>query len=337
MENNPYSYLERHRLLLSLYKVPVERLIFLTSTSEPVYIYLSSSFFEVLKSNSKITLETVKDIFQQSNGSIYLHKKDYEKLLENMQSGLVKLARSMSMGSPLTNGKRNADALTMNLELLYKDPYSEKLLNTQIQSIKNFSTFLFSNKNIQNELYRHVEKSRANYIHSHPLLSSILLLSFFQEEKLFHEKEIQSLFIANYFKDIGLSFLPSEVLEKKVLTQDDKNLISIHAETSLDILKGRMQLTRNHMLLIKNHHYFNRIVKQKLGEELPDETTQLVVGVETILLNAIDVIVAMTHKRPYREALTLFQALDFVKKVMPDEFSQEFKSLVQFINKFLSK
>jgi HD-GYP domain-containing protein (c-di-GMP phosphodiesterase class II) len=45
----------------------------------------------------------------------------------------------------------------------------------------------------------------------------------------------------------------------------------------------------------------------------------------------------MTTERPYRKAMTSFKALELLKKVLSDEYPQEFKTLVFFLKNFFSK
>ena len=67
-------------------------------------------------------------------------------------------------------------------------------------------------------------------------------------------------------------------------------------------------------------------------EYIPDE--EFLSGIESATISFIDILVAMTTERPYRESVSTFTALEFIKKVISDEYPQEFKSLVVFIKNF---
>jgi HD-GYP domain-containing protein (c-di-GMP phosphodiesterase class II) len=57
-------------------------------------------------------------------------------------------------------------------------------------------------------------------------------------------------------------------------------------------------------------------------------------GIESTLVAVFDILVAMTNDRPYRKGLSLYQSLEVIKKMMADEYPQEFKALVVFLKQF---
>jgi HD-GYP domain-containing protein (c-di-GMP phosphodiesterase class II) len=42
----------------------------------------------------------------------------------------------------------------------------------------------------------------------------------------------------------------------------------------------------------------------------------------------------MTNDRPYRRGQSLYQSLELIKKMMADDYPQEFKALVVFLKQF---
>ena len=57
-------------------------------------------------------------------------------------------------------------------------------------------------------------------------------------------------------------------------------------------------------------------------------------GLESTLVAVADVIVAMTSQRPYRQGLTVYQSLELVRKMIADEYPQEFRALVVYLRQF---
>jgi HD-GYP domain-containing protein (c-di-GMP phosphodiesterase class II) len=53
-----------------------------------------------------------------------------------------------------------------------------------------------------------------------------------------------------------------------------------------------------------------------------------------MVVAVFDILVAMTSDRPYRKGMSLYQSLELIKKIMADDYPQEFKALVVFLKQF---
>ena len=164
-----------------------------------------------------------------------------------------------------------------------------------------------------------------------------MLLSFIQSLKLFNDKEIEGLFLTSYFKDIGMSFIPREKFELANLNEFDQDLFAKHADNSMLILEGRVPLNNSQLNLIKNHHFLNFKIQNLINsQKIPEDDTYLT-GVESMLVSALDILIAMTSERPYRKPMSSFKALELLKRVISDDYPQEYRALVVFLKKFLSR
>ena len=86
--------------------------------------------------------------------------------------------------------------------------------------------------------------------------------------------------------------------------------------------------------IIENHHFLNYKIQALISDSFTIDQSKMLSGVESTLLSSIDIIVAMSTKRPYREAMSVFKALELLKKVVAPEYPTEFKSLVIFLKNF---
>ena len=82
------------------------------------------------------------------------------------------------------------------------------------------------------------------------------------------------------------------------------------------------------------YHYLNLKIKAIVNKEKYQPEEEFLSGIESALISTIDILVAMTSERPYREAMTPYKSLEFIKRVISDEYPQEFKTLVVFIKNF---
>ncbi len=328
------TVLDRHRLELKLKPVFIAQLSIMNSLVQPAYAYKNGEFVEVLRADEGVTFEFIAQYAQNTSSEIFVHKTDYLAIQEKLKKDIAQITRSLSQGDPLKKGIKQGNLLSFQMENIYKNPFDDELLAGQFQSSKNFSNLLLQNKSMQKSIYHKLTKQSHHYTVLQPLLSSVLLLSFLQSTGMFSEKEIQNFFLTSYFKDIGMSFIPREKFELAHLNELDKQMFSEHADNSMRILDGRLPFNRTQLNIIQNHHFLNYKIQSLIsGKQLPDQDKMLT-GIESTLLSSIDILVAMTSKRPYRDDVSVFKALELLKKVISDEYPQEFKNLVIFLRQF---
>lgn len=331
------TVVQKHRLPLSLSPVFIGQLLILDTINHPAYCFNNDCYQVVLNADEPVTSTFVSDYAQKFGTEIYIHEQDQESLLYKVKEEITKLSRSLSIGNIQKNATKHANLLSMQMETLYSDPFNDDLLTNQYQNSKNLSALLVNNPNIHKDLFLNISRSNYHYTITQPFLSSLMLLSFLKQLGGFSDKEIQNLFLTSYFKDIGMSFIPREKFELALLSDYDRRLFASHAENSMKILDQRVPFTNTQLNLIKNHHYLNYKIQSLIsGKKLNAHNEEMLTGIESALLSSIDILVAMTHDRPYRKALTSYQALELLKKVLSDEYSQEFKILVMFLKKFYS-
>lgn len=329
--------IEINRLNLKLKPVFIGKLTIIDSLSNPAYSYDQGRFKEVLSPKQAISKDFIGNYALKSGRNIFVEQADFDLIDEKLREQLTKHTRALSIGDVNKNAKKQVNLLTMQMSSLYDNPFNDELLTNQFQNSKNLGNLLYNNKNIQKDVYHNLSKQNYHYTHKQPLLSSIMLLSYFQHLGLFTELEIQNMFLTSYFKDLGMSFIPREKFELAHLSDFDKNLFADHAENSMKLLEGRVPLSQSQLNIIKNHHFLNTKIQAMASDRAYIPEQDFISGIESVMMSSIDILVAMTHSRPYREAKSSFQSLELLKKVLADEYSQEFKTLVFFLKNFLTK
>lgn len=333
----PLDILERSRLSLKLKPVFIVQLTMLDSLVMPAYAYQDGVFKRVLNENEGISIEFISHYAQTVSSEIFLHKEDFNTIHDKLNQEIIKVTRSLSIGDPKIKATKHVNLLSMQMSNLYKDPFNDELLTNQFQSATNFARLMYSNKKIHKHVYHKLIKQSHHYTIAQPLLSSILLASFLQSTGLFSEKEVQTYFLTSYFKDIGMSFIPREKFEQAHLNEFDKKLFSEHAETSMKILENRLPFNKTQLNIIKNHHFLNYKIQSLISGNIAPQEDKMLTGIESTLLSSIDIIVAMSCDRPYRDPISVFKALELLKKIIAEEYPQEFKNLVVFLKHFFTK
>ncbi len=328
------SYIDQHRLCLKLRPILVGELYLAKKLRNPVYIYKSGAFSPVINEGSVPTKDQISILIKNNYREVYAYSEDVGEIKNNLQTALIKITRSLSVGDPIQNGVKDLKLISLNMGGLYQNPYDDELLMVQFQSTQNLGKFLLENKRHQPQFYQTLMRENFHFTLSQPMLSSMILLAFMQSIHLFHEKEMENLFLTSYFKDIGMSMIPDEKYDLKTMTTRDQQLFGSHADFSFDLLEGRIPLSKNYLTIIRHHHFMNDKLKDLVAKSKRRRDQEIVFGVESTLVSVFDILVAMTSERPYRPGVSLFQSLDLVKKLMADDYPQEFRALVVFLKQF---
>lgn len=332
-----FLLLERNHLAFQLTPISVRELLFIADLPCDVYSVNDGVFKLILKRRSYINKEVIKDLIQQGKYELYIAHSERESLIHYQQDNLRKVTRSLSVGDPLEKGKKILNLLTINMEYLYRDPTNDETLNLQYQSAKNLAAFLSANVDLHEPLYKNYLQMKHHFIFAQPLLSSLFLLGVLKLSHLFTAKDIESLFITSYFKDIGMSAIPTEKYDQLKLEDDEKKLLSRHPQHSVNILQGRIPLGPQYLTIIENHHSFSLLAKDLDYFSPVGAQGEIVAGFETTLVCVMDVIAAMISGRPFRTASNLFDALELVKALVAEQYPQEFKMIVTYFKNFFFK
>jgi response regulator RpfG family c-di-GMP phosphodiesterase len=335
--HTPYtgSYVAQHRLGIQLTSVLVGELHLCRKLHFPVFVLKDGFFNAVLPAGSSPDREQINQLIKSAQREVFVHQRDRDEIKMNLQSAMIKVTRSLSVGDPVENGSKGLKLISLNLQNLYQNPHDDELLTRQFQGTQNLSKFFIDQKKHLPFFYQQQNKDSCHFTISQPMLSSILMTAYLQSIHLFHEREIENLFLTSYFKDFGLSIIPAESYDVKILGTKDENLFSKHSEYSHSLLEGRVPLARNYLNIIKHHHFLNHKLKQIIQEGIKSEVNpEMVMGLESTLVAVFDILVAMINERPYRRSLSLYQSLEVIKKIMADDYPQEFKALVIFLKQF---
>jgi response regulator RpfG family c-di-GMP phosphodiesterase len=327
------SYVDQHKLIFKLQTIQVNELYLLPKLNNPAYLFKQGVFQVIIPSLTSPSKEQIQTLQKNGVTEIFVFEEDKIEIKSNLELTLTKLSRSLSIGDPIDNGSKEIKLLSRNMASLYDNPHNDELLKLQFQSSQNLSKFLIENKKHQNLLYEKAATDNQHFIISQPMMSSLMLLSFLQHIHLFNDKEIENLFLASYLKDLGVALIPKEKYNLKDLNENELDLFSHHADFSSELLQGRIPLTTNYLNIIKNHHFLNDKLKRMIGKNTHRES-EMVLGLETTLVAVFDMLVAMTNDRPYRNKLSMYQALEVIKILMADNYPQEYKAIILFIRQF---
>lgn len=331
-----FSNLNKNSLSLKLKAIPIKELIITSVAFGDIYRFENEMFELTFRKGRPINNTRLKELHDAGFYELFMEDMDYLKLQEVITEKLIKSTRSLSIGDPVTNGRKQLGLLSLNMDSLYKNPMEDNLLDVQFKGSQNLSKFLLEHKGLHSKLYQDVKKFNPHFVIAQPFLSSLLTLGFLQYLQQFQDTDLEQLFLTSFFKDIGMSFIPEEHYDKVQLDESEKKAFTDHAEFSKQLLDGRVSISRNYLEVIENHHYLNdKIALIKAGLKVSNiDQSEKITGIETLVISVMDIIAAMIEGRPYAQKESLFNTLDLIKKLISKEYSYEFRALVLYLRKF---
>ena len=333
-----YDTIEQNNLTLHLKPISIRDLFYFQYSPATIfYINNDKIFQEIYKKDSPINKEALSFIIKKTDGNIFIDSHEYEQIKSHQQENLRKTIRSISMSKNSKNIKRLINLLSLNLKYLYQNPQSDDQLNLQYQSIISTFNLVFENEEILPFLFQEIYNQQHYYIINQPLISSLNLIRFLLKQNFYNKKEMESLFITSYFKDIGMSSIPFENYEGVIKTEREKKIFSNHPNVSVKYLFGRLPLNLSNLNIIKHHHVYHSLINKDLKQIKSENNESIILGFETLLVSVMDIIAGMTNKRPFRETKSLFESLIVIKKIMIKDYPKEFTVLVNFFKRFFVK
>ena len=327
-----YSALEQNALGLRLTPISIRELLFIHETPCSVFGIIDGLYEQVLATGSEISNNTIKNLLKEGQHYLFVFRSERQKLIEHQQNNLRNVTRSLSVGDPVEKAVKQMNLLTINMGYLYADPTNDELLDLQFQSAKNLAVFLIDKCELHEQVFQEYMKQKHHFILAQPLLSSLFLLGILKTAALYNNTEVINLFLTSYFKDIGMSSIPTEKYDQEELSDEEKILLTRHATHSVEVLQGRTPLGPSYLKIIESHHSFS-LLTQNLELNLESDN-QVLAGFETMLVTVMDVISAMISGRPFRKASSLYESLDLIKLLIADQYPQEFKLIVNYFKSF---
>lgn len=317
-----------------LVPVSLRELFFINQAPCDFFSISEDGTYEVaLRRHAYVAGPVIKELIQAKVRKLYVHADERKELAIKQQENLRLATRSLSMGDPVENAKKQINLLLLNMRYLYENPTDDDHLNLMIQSVRNLARFLLKNQEYSEQLYQEVQKQKHHFVFAQPFFSSFFLLGVLKTTFMYSDREMEHFFVTSFFKDIGMSVIPPEKYDKEDLSSEEKILFAKHPQFSSQILKGRIQLAPNFFNIIENHHQFGAL-KREVGGEIHEKTDEYARGFELMIVSVMDIIAAMIAGRPFRPSVPLFEALELVRALMLEEFPKEFRLVVAYFKNF---
>lgn len=270
---------------------------------------------------TKLTAELVKRINENNIFSFYIYDQHSTGDITQLVSPLMRL-RGYSLVKKIFDAasNRKADGTPAPLSIFEMMPelsrYMEDTLY-EMTGVKDKQLEYIDVKNVKSFLY----SSSINVA-----LLSVLI----GWELGLNSEMIRHLFMGGFFHDIGLAMIPKDVLYKKDnLSIDDKKLILHHPTTGYEYLKDKVFLSSFVRAITLSHH------ERLDGSGYPNRKSGDEIHLLTQIVGIADIYDAMTSDRPYRVALPISEAIEYIMSMAGKHFNMDVvKAFIKKINPY---
>lgn len=130
-----------------------------------------------------------------------------------------------------------------------------------------------------------------------------------QKTSFLSSEEVNSIFLASPMHDIGKIAIPKEILHKPGrLTEEEMTIMKTHAEKGALLLQNsKRRLTTSAAIIAHQHH------EKWDGTGYPNGLKGEEIHIFGRIVAIADVFDALTHKRQYKDAWTINDAVDYIK------------------------
>ncbi|MFB3919431.1 hypothetical protein BU251_03725 [Candidatus Velamenicoccus archaeovorus] len=203
-----------------------------------------------------------------------------------------------------------------------------------VMAIKNIQLYLEQEKMVMGTIKSLVtvldSKVPPAYAHT-PYFSR--LVKALAEEMHLNKKEVDSLKYASMLHDAGKVNIPTEILTKTShLTGEEYDIVKRHPIKSAEIIK-HVQILKPVLPIILHHH------EKFDGSGYPSRLKKSQIPIGARIMSVADAFDAMVYGRPYRERVSVKDALDEIRQYSGTQFDPSIvKCLIKvFHNKKLKK
>ena len=294
----------------------------------PIFCMQDQRYVAYFTKGENISREKIQILVNLGVSELFVSQRDYHLLKEGLENLLRRTSRSLSMGAGTDHVKRLVNLLAIHMAMLFREPVNDSTLALHYQVVRALGAYLIEHRKCISDLYFSMEKFHHFYVFAQPVLSSLLYFGLLGHSQIFNNREMEVLFVTSYFKDLGLALLPHDLLRRDNLILHEKMTLASHANGSSKILQGRIPLAPNFLNMIENHH-----IHSLLDKKVRLHGNDSIMGIETLFMSMTDMVAAMGSSRPYRNKVDLFDALAYLKHLVVVDYPQEFRALVQYMQR----
>ena len=292
--------------------------------SVDLYIKLNDKLEIYLPKASVYTEKHLLEIQQKGITRFYVRGKDKKKLDKYTLEHIDKI-----LSDPNVPSKIKADAFYRTsadtMKQAFEDPRAEHLDEIK-KSVKPMLKNIIQNEDVLKDLFTITQHDYYTYTHSVNVgvFATALAVRYYNSNGSRLDMDMEKLSYGYFLHDIGKSRIPLEVLNKPgKLSEDEWVVMKMHPEWGYSILMETGHLTDEAAYIALQHH------EQLDGSGYPFGKRGNNIHPCARICAIADTFDALTSVRPYKEAITPFEALRLMQKETLYDF--DYNLLTTFI------
>ena len=170
------------------------------------------------------------------------------------------------------------------------------------------------------------------YTYTHSLNVSTLCVGFGSALGLFKSPDLEWLALGGALHDIGKSQVDTKLINKPdKLTPEEFEEVKKHVPLGVDLLKKNHDLPQEVLEIVAQHH------EKLTGSGYPEGLEGDHVSYFGRISSIVDVYDALTTERPYKKALTTFEALNIIARIQGEYDADLIKKFIGMLGKQLAE
>lgn len=282
-----------------------------------------ATLIKILSAGDTMTRERVDDLCAGDGRRVYVKKEDVDPLLNYLTDQAMDIVHDPSV--PI---ERKALVLHETAHQIMEQAMTDSRLGRHIglgrKCVDNLVRFVSGNQRAVQSLVELIASD--NYLYTHSVSVCLLMVSF--GDYLGFSIEDKNVFgIGALFHDVGMRFIPAEVLKKPDrLAEEEYELIRRHPATGHLELSELAAFPARALELVRHHH------ENLNGTGYPDRLSGERLGPEVRIIRILDTYEALTSKRSYRAALRSREGIEVIQQEMVNQVDLEvLRSFISFL------
>jgi HD-GYP domain-containing protein (c-di-GMP phosphodiesterase class II) len=296
--------------------VPIDILMMQDRSEFDLYTKVNNKYVLFASKDTVIDIDQASKVKTNNVERVFLHKKDedvYKNYLVAIvdNEDLIREEKARALYESAKNAMVN----------LFDNPDTPESINAVKDVSDNIIESLMSDEKAFSAMVK--MSSYDYYTYTHSVNVAVYAIGLGKKLGL-NPQELKNLGYGAALHDIGKSKIPSEIINKNgKLTDEEFDTIRMHPPLGEEHLLGLGELNRDILDVVNFHH------EKMNGSGYPNKLRGEDIPLFARIVSIVDIFDALNSKRSYKEAMTSFETLQFMKLNMSEHIDT--KLLGRFI------
>ena len=263
------------------------------------------------KQGMPFTQQNADHLRKKDEGRFYIATDDRKKFLQYLEQNLTFILKDESI--PIEKKSTLLYHSAANtVSQVFNNPAATENIRRTSGMVSNISGHVIGNPRAFQSLLKLAAHDYHTYTHSVNVCTYSLMLA--DSMKEFSSSELKELGMGAVLHDIGKSRISDSIIRKSgPLTSDEWGEMKKHPQFGAEILADNEYFSANSMSIVTGHH-------EKLnGSGYPQGLHASEIGLMARITCVADIFDALTTSRPYKGAISSFDALMLMNREMSDQ------------------